>query len=43
VNAVYGTRSVNKAVELGMSLFQWEKSEVLKLVKGSIRYIKLKG
>lgn len=42
VNKVYGTRSVNKAVELGMALFDWEKSEVLKLVKGSIRYIKLK-
>jgi hypothetical protein len=41
VNAVYGTRSVNKAVELGSELFKLEKSEILKLVKTAIRYTNL--
>ena len=41
VNKVYGTRSVNKAVELGTDLFDLEKSEILKLVKSAIRYAKL--
>ena len=41
VNKVYGTRSVNKAVELGTNLFDLEKSEILKLVKSAIRYGKL--
>jgi hypothetical protein len=42
VNAVYGTRSVNKAVEMGADLFNLEKSEILKLIKSSVRYTKLK-
>ena len=42
VNKIYGTRSVNKAVELGTNLFDLEKSEILKLVKSAIRYAKLK-
>jgi hypothetical protein len=41
VNTVYGTRSVNKAVELGSELFKLEKSEILKLVKSAIRYANL--
>lgn len=38
VNHIYGTRSVNKAIELGSDLFNLEKSELLKLVKVAIRY-----
>lgn len=41
VNAIYSTRSVNKAVEMGSNLFNLEKSEILKLVKSAIRYGKL--
>jgi hypothetical protein len=41
VNAIYGTRSVNKAIELGADLFNLEKSEILKLVKSAIKYSKL--
>ena len=41
VNAIYSTRSVNKAVEKGSDLFNLEKSEILKLVKSTIRYKKL--
>jgi hypothetical protein len=38
VNRIYGTRSVNKAIELGTDLFNLEKSELLKLMKAAIRY-----
>lgn len=38
VNQVYSTRSSNKAIELGGSLLNYEKSEILKLVKSAIRY-----
>jgi hypothetical protein len=41
VSAIYSTRSVNKAVEIGSNLFNLEKSEILKLVKSAIRYGKL--
>ena len=41
VNAIYSTRSVNKAVEKGSDLVNLEKSEILKLVKSAIRYSKL--
>ncbi|NJL20975.1 MAG: hypothetical protein HC895_09370 [Leptolyngbyaceae cyanobacterium SM1_3_5] len=41
VNAVYKTRSVNKAVELAENFFDLEKSEILKLVKSAIRYTKV--
>jgi hypothetical protein len=41
VNAVYATRSVNKAIEAGSSLLNWEKSEILQLVKTAVRYTKL--
>lgn len=41
VNAIYGTRSVGKAVELGSDLFNLEKSEILKFIKSAVRYIKL--
>ena len=41
VNAIYKTRSVNKAVEKGCDIFDLEKSEVLKIVKSAIRYSKL--
>lgn len=40
VDAIYKTRSVNKAVEKGSEIFDLEKSEILKLVKSSIRYAK---
>ena len=40
VNAIYSTRSSNKAIELGMNLFDLEKSEILKLVKSVIHYAK---
>ena len=38
VKAVYGTRSSNKAIEIGGSLLNYEESEILKLVKSAIRY-----
>jgi hypothetical protein len=41
VNKIYATRSVNSAITLGTSLLDWEKSEILKLVKTAIRYKKL--
>ena len=41
VNAIYGTKSVNKAVEKGCDIFDLEKSEILKIVKSAIRYSKL--
>lgn len=41
VNAIYGTRSVNKAIEKGCDIFDLEKSEILKIVKKAIRYAKL--
>ncbi|MGK7895485.1 MAG: hypothetical protein AB4372_18180 [Xenococcus sp. (in: cyanobacteria)] len=41
VNAIYKTRSVNKAVEKGCDIFDLEKSEILKIVKSAIRYSKL--
>ena len=41
VNAIYKTRSVNKAVEKGCDIFDLEKSEVLKIVKSAIRSSKL--
>ncbi|MTJ55770.1 hypothetical protein FJR38_25445 [Anabaena sp. UHCC 0253] len=41
VNKIYSTRSVNKALELGSSLFNVEKSEILTLIKSAVRYTKL--
>jgi hypothetical protein len=41
INAIYSTRSVNKAIEKGCDLFDLEKSEILKLVKSAIKYAKL--
>jgi hypothetical protein len=41
VNAIYDTRSVNKAVQKGCDIFNLEKSEIFKLVKTAIRYSKL--
>lgn len=41
VNEIYGTRSVNKAVQEGCNIFNLERSEILKLVKTAIRYSKL--
>ncbi len=41
VNQIYGTRSVNKAIALGESLLDWERSEILRLVKTVIRYKQL--
>jgi hypothetical protein len=41
VNAIYASRSVNKAIEVGIGLLKWEKSEILKLVKTAVRYTKL--
>ena len=41
VNAIYSTRSVNKAVQKGSDILNLEKSEILKLVKLAIRYKKL--
>lgn len=43
VNAIYSTRSVNKAVEMGSDLFNLEKSEILKFIKSAVRYTKLKA
>ncbi len=40
VNKIYSTRSSNKAIELGVTLLDLEKSEVLKLVKSVMRYAK---
>ncbi len=41
VNAIYKTRSVNKAVEKGCAIFDLEKSEILKILRSAIRYSKL--
>ena len=41
VNAIYKTRSVNKAVELASSLFDLEQSEILAWIKSAVRYAKL--
>ena len=41
VKLIYGTRSVNKAVELGSDFFNLEKSETLKLIRSVVRYAKL--
>ena len=41
VNAIYGTRSVNKAVEKGGDILNLEQSEILKIVKKAIRYAKV--
>jgi hypothetical protein len=41
VNAIYSTRSVNKAVEFAENLFNLEKSEILALIKSAVRYTKL--
>ncbi|NJK51997.1 MAG: hypothetical protein HC936_02770 [Leptolyngbyaceae cyanobacterium SU_3_3] len=38
VKAIHSTRSVNKAVELGIDLFNLEKSEILKFVKAAVKY-----
>lgn len=42
VNKIYGTRSVNKAVDMGCQLFNWEQSQTIKLIKSAVRYSKLK-
>jgi hypothetical protein len=41
VDKIYGTRSVNKAVELGSALFNWERSEVIRLIKRVVNYTQL--
>ena len=41
VNKIYGTRSVNKAVEFGSNLFNLDKSEILTLIKSAVRYTQL--
>lgn len=38
VNTIYGTRSVNKATDIGSNLLNLEKSEILKLLKSAIKY-----
>jgi hypothetical protein len=38
INIIYGTRSVNKAIDNGCTLLNLEKSEILKLLKKSIKY-----
>lgn len=38
INSIYGTRSVNKAIEVGSDFLDLEKSEILKLVKSAIKY-----
>lgn len=43
VNQIYGTRSVNKAVDIGCQLFNWEESETIKLIKSAVRYSKIKS
>jgi hypothetical protein len=40
VNEIYSTRSVNRAVQVGSNLFDLKESEILKLVKSSLRYYK---
>lgn len=42
VNAIYSTHSsIKNAISLGADFFNVEKSEVLKLIKGTIKYTKL--
>ncbi|MFM2430012.1 MAG: hypothetical protein RLZZ511_1225 [Cyanobacteriota bacterium] len=41
VDAVYGTKSVAKAIGVGRELLNWEQSEILKLVKSAVHYTKL--
>ena len=41
IKVIYSARSVNKAVEKACGIFDLEKSEIIKLVKTSIRYSKL--
>lgn len=41
VDRIYSTRSVGKTIELGCDLFDFEKSETLKLIRSVIRYTKL--
>lgn len=41
VNGIYSTRSVNKAVEFGASLFNLEKSEILSVIRSAVRYTRL--
>ncbi|WP_309734543.1 hypothetical protein [Chamaesiphon sp. OTE_75_metabat_556] len=38
VNRIYSTRSVNKSIEVGSTLLNLEKSEILKLIKLAIRH-----
>ena len=40
VNTIYGAKSIDKSVEIGSNLFNLEKSEILKLLKSSIKYKK---
>ncbi|NJN32356.1 MAG: hypothetical protein HC824_19470 [Synechococcales cyanobacterium RM1_1_8] len=40
VNRIYSTRSSNRAIELGVTLLDLEKSEILNLVKSVMRYAK---
>lgn len=42
VKAIYSTRSVNKAIDMGTNLLDLEKSEILKLIKTAVRYANLK-
>jgi hypothetical protein len=41
ISAIYGTRSPRKALDLGCDLLNWERSQVVKLVKAAVRYSKL--
>ena len=41
IKAIYATRSVNKAIKQGCTIFDLERSQVLKIVKSAIRYAKL--
>ncbi len=41
INAIYATRSVNKAIEKGSDILNLEQSEILKIVKKAIRYAKI--
>jgi cystathionine beta-lyase family protein involved in aluminum resistance len=41
INTIYSTKSVGKAIDAGSNLLDWEKSEIIKLVKTVVRYSKL--
>jgi hypothetical protein len=41
IDAIYGTRSPRKALDLGCDLLNWERSQVVKLIKAAVRYSKL--